>query len=138
MTSFSDLEVMARTLYGEARGESYEGKIAVGHVIVNRSKRNGYGGPTISGVCRKRLQFSCWNSFDPMLPKINAATVEQLADCIRAAVDVLTGKVADPTNGATHYLNPEATKKIRGGSLPDWADMKKLTVKIGLHWFYKL
>lgn len=138
MTTFHDLEVMARTLYGEARGESYEGKLAVGHVIVNRAAKNGYGGPTIAGVCKKRLQFSCWNDFDPMLPKMQAASVEKLFECIRAALEVVTGKHPDNTGGANHYLNPVATRKLRGGSLPDWADESKITVKIGLHWFYKL
>lgn len=138
MTTFNDLEVMARTIYGEARGESYEGKLAVAHVIINRSKLPGYGGPTIAGVCKKPWQFSCWNENDPMRPKLLAASVEQMGPCILAAIDALRNEVVDPTNGATHYLNPEMTRKIRHGSLPEWADEKKITVKLGRHWFYKL
>lgn len=138
MTSILDLDVMARTLFGEARGEPWEGKIAVAHVILNRAKKNGYGGPTIHGVCKKKWAFSCWNANDPMLPKLMNADVEKLQDCIRAALDAITGKEPDPTKGANHYLNPEVTRKIRHGSLPEWADETKITAKLGLHWFYKL
>lgn len=137
-TSWHDLETVARTIYGESRGEPREGKHAVAWVIVNRSRLPGYGGPTLYGVCRKPWQFSCWNADDPMLPKLLAASVEKLGNCILAAVEVIAGKVPDPTGGATHYLNEAVTRKIRGGSLPLWADETKITTRIGLHTFFRL
>ena len=78
-----DLDTLARTLYGECRSESREGKIAVAHVIKNRAdnpkwwcRKSGDGIPddTIEAVCRHPWQFSCWNLDDPNRPKLLAAT----------------------------------------------------------------
>lgn len=131
---------VVRTLYGEARGEPHEGKHAVMWVILNRAREGTkYGGPTLEGVCRKKWQFSCWNEGDPMRAKLLTASINKLANCVRAALEVLEGKIADPTGGANHYLNPEVTRKIQpSGQLPSWAREDAITAKIGLHWFYKL
>jgi spore germination cell wall hydrolase CwlJ-like protein len=132
MSNFLDLEIMSRTIYGEARGESREGKIAVGWVILNRFKaKRWYSADTIAGTCMKKLQFSCWNKNDPMRPRLLAADVEKLANCIEAAVAVLAGKEPDPTGGATFYLNPAVLP-----TLPKWA-LKKPPIKIiGAHHFF--
>jgi N-acetylmuramoyl-L-alanine amidase len=137
--SLGEFSVLVRTIYGEARGEPREGKIAVAWVIVNRSELEGYGGPSLDGVCLKAHQFSCWNLDDPMRSKIRLARVPQLINCIHAGLDVVEGLVPDPTGGATHYLNPEVTKMIRpDGKLPSWAEDDKITAMIGKHTFYKL
>ena len=137
--AFTGFEILVRTLYGEARGEPREGKHAVAWVILNRAAiGKAYGGPSIAGVCLKTKQFSCWNAGDPMRVKVELADVPRLANCLAAATEVFTGEALDPTGGATHYLNPELTRQIRGGTLPDWADPAKRTAVIGLHWFYKL
>jgi len=60
-----NVEYMARTLWGEARGESEEGQVAVGHVIKNRVEKKTWYGKTIKDVCLKKWQFSCWNENDP-------------------------------------------------------------------------
>ena len=139
MTSFAGFEVAVRTIYGEARGEPREGKHAVMWVILNRARGKGYGGPTLIGVCQRKFQFSCWNPGDSMRVKVELADVERLANCLEAATEVLVGKVPDPTGGATHYLNPEVTRRIRVDSdLPNWARDEWLTAKIGAHWFYKV
>ena len=62
-------EVLARTLYGEARGEGLPGIEAVACVILNRvafAKARGryWWGNTVSQVCLKPGQFSCWNAGD--------------------------------------------------------------------------
>lgn len=138
--SFGEFEIVVRTLFGEARGEPREGKHAVVWVIVNRARiGRAYGGPELDGVCLKRKQFSCWNVYDPMRAKIKAATFTKLANCVAAAHEVLTGKVPDPTGGATHYLNPEMTRRIRGdGKLPSWAEGVTPVKIIGAHHFFKL
>src|SRR5512134_3045692 len=64
---FDDLSVMARTVYGEARGEPHEGRLAVAHVILNRARAGGWFGAGVSEVC---LQFSCWNPGDPNRPRL--------------------------------------------------------------------
>src|SRR5688500_4029200 len=63
----TDLDTLARTLWGEARGEGRNGMQAVANVIMNRYKlarsNSGYArqwGRTVAEVCRKKYQFSCW------------------------------------------------------------------------------
>ena len=60
-----DVDILARTIYGEARGETDEGKRAVGLCILNRYKsKKWFSANTIAEVCQKPLQFSCWNKND--------------------------------------------------------------------------
>ena len=54
------LRAMAATVWGEARGEPFEGKVAVAWVIINRSRKPGWWGEDIRSVCSARWQFSCW------------------------------------------------------------------------------
>ena len=65
-----EVDVLARTIWGEARGEGKEGMEAVASVILNRTeiakRLDGYWwGNTIIQVCQKPYQFSCWNKLDP-------------------------------------------------------------------------
>lgn len=70
MTTFSDVETVARTLWAEARGEGRHGMYAVACVIRNRVRhpRIRWWGTGWEGVCRKPWQFSCWNKNDPNYP----------------------------------------------------------------------
>ena len=72
--SDSDLMIMAKTIWGEARGESYSGQVAVAWVIRNRAERGGWWGNTIREVCLKDQQFSCWNHND-----CNRAQIDSLS-----------------------------------------------------------
>ena len=136
--SFYDLEIMARTIYGEARGEKWAGKVAVAWVIRNRAEadlgrdnRPDWWGEGIAGVCLRPWQFSCWNAKDKMRPKIEAADSLKLADCIRVAFAVLTDEEPDPTKGATHYYASYIPE-------PKWAQGRTPTTVIGLHKFYRI
>ena len=63
-----DRDILARTLWGEARGESLAGQIAVAWTIRNRvndGKAKSWWGEGYAGVCQKPYQFSCWNKNDP-------------------------------------------------------------------------
>jgi len=137
--SFYDLEIFVRTVFGEARGEPWRGKIAVAWVIRNRAEldlgrdnRPDWWGEGIAGVCLKPWQFSCWNAKDPMRPKIEAANSLKLTDCLRACFAVLTDEEPDPTHGSTHYfadyLNP----------IPKWAEGRTPTTVIGRHIFHRI
>lgn len=128
-----DVDIMARTIMGEARGESEEGKIAVGWVIKNRVNAGKWFSGDVYEVCRKPYQFSCWNQGDPSRVVILAArTGDPVFDeCIDVARRVLSGSVPDPTGVATHYYANYISK-------PAWADSPAIfTVKIGVHLFYK-
>jgi hypothetical protein len=67
-----DKQIMGLTIYGEARGEIDEGKIAVGTVILERVDKQGWMGKTIQEVCLKPYQFSCYLPSDPNFPKLKA------------------------------------------------------------------
>jgi N-acetylmuramoyl-L-alanine amidase len=128
-----DLDIIARTIMGEARGETDKGKAAVGWVILNRvAARKWYSG-SVFEVCRKPFQFSCWNIGDPNLNVIIRAKSgdPDFDNCLRIAQKVLSQSISDPTDGATHYYANYISQ-------PAWAKKPaKLTVQIGVHLFYK-
>jgi N-acetylmuramoyl-L-alanine amidase len=127
------LPTMAQTIFGETRGEPFDGQVGVGWVIRRRAERPGWWGIDIKGVCLKRLQFSCWNENDPNLAVIRAATLDQptYLQCMGVAALVLSGGLDDPTGGATSYFRPGPN-----GETPDWADSLKFLISIGNHMFY--
>jgi spore germination cell wall hydrolase CwlJ-like protein len=136
--SFADLDIMVRTVYGEARGEIPAGQIAVAWCIRNRAEldlhRDGkpdWWGEGIAGVCQKPYQFSCWLPADPMFPKIRNARTAQLAACLQACFSVLGGEAPDPTGGATHYYASSI-------AAPAWAVGRTPIAVIGAHRFFRL
>ena len=115
--SNSDLYLLSCCIYGEARGESYTGKVAVGAVILNRVASSSFPN-TISGVIYHNGAFTCVSD-----GQINLGTNDE---CTRAAQDALNGW--DPSGGALYYFNPAtATSK--------WIWSRKQIVTIGKHIF---
>lgn len=127
-----DLDVMARTLWGEARGESLEGKIGVAWVIKNRADKPSWWGKDITGVCKAPWQFSCWLPNDPNRAKLLAVktTDEMFRECLFIVAGVLSGNIPDPTKGANHYH----AKSIK----PNWANGVEPTARLHNHVFYRL
>ena len=116
-TTNSDLYLMSCCIYGEARGESYTGKVAVAAVIRNRGKSASFPN-SISGVIYQKGAFTCVDD-----GQINMGTNDE---CTRAAQDALNGW--DPTGGALYYFNPvTATSK--------WIWSRPQLVTIGKHIF---
>ena len=131
MTQPQDI-YMAKTIWGEARGEGAIGMQAVANVIMNRVDRGGWYGASIKDVVLKPYQFSCWNDTDPNRAKLDKLTVADLqsSGALQIAQQVINGQLPDITGGATEYHN----KNI----LPDWDYSKlKQTVQIGNHIFYR-
>jgi len=126
-----ELFILAKTIYGEARGESNLGKQAVCHVILNRVKKGGWWGNTIEKVCRKRYQFSCWNESDPNRKKLQDLTLDNTdyLICIGIAARCLANKLEDNTNGCTHYH----VKNLQ----PSWAAQEIPYFEIENHVFYR-
>lgn len=117
--SSKDEQLMARAINGEARGESYEGQVAVGAVILNRVRHASFPN-TISGVIYQPGAFTAVSD-----GQINAP-VDQNSTVLKAARDALNGW--DPTNGCIYYWNPAtATSK--------WIWSRKIVKKIGKHNF---
>lgn len=131
-----EIDTLARTLWGEARGEGPVGMEAVACVILNRVKigkeKSFWWGRSIEEVCRKHRQFSCWNADDPNLPRLKAVTEHDIhfVTALRIARRAAVMRVADVTNGATHYH----AKDI----LPYWAKNQTPCTMIGRHIFYRI
>jgi spore germination cell wall hydrolase CwlJ-like protein len=130
-------DILARTIWGEARGETLNGKEAVANVILNRFKlaqRRGsfWWGNTIEEICQKPMQFSCWNHNDPNYPKLIAVTEadQQFAICQRIARRALSGVLPDHTFDADHYHEASIH--------PNWSEGRVPTATIGHHVFYQL
>ena len=133
-----EIDILARTLWGEARGEGAEGMRAVAHVILNRARiaeeKGGFWwGNNIIQICQKPYQFSCWNRSDPNFCKLTQIDENDpyFVTALRIARQAVAGTLgADMTFGATHYH----TKSIK----PYWAKAYKPTAEIGHHLFYFL
>ena len=119
--SKSDLQLMARAINGEARGEPYEGQVAVGAVILNRVRSSSFPN-TIAGVIYEPGAFTAVADGQINVPIAEDSTV------YKAAQDALNGW--DPTGGAIYYFNPDtATNK--------WIWSRPLIKQIGKHRFCK-
>ena len=117
--SSSDLQLMARAINGEARGEPYEGQVAVGAVILNRVKSPQFPN-TITGVIYQSGAFTAVADGQINVPIKEGSTV------LKAAQDALNGW--DPSGGAIYYFNPStATNK--------WIWSRPLIKTIGKHRF---
>ena len=115
----SDVNLLARAIYGEARGEPYVGQVAIAAVILNRVKSSQFPN-TISGVIYQS------GAFDAVSDGQINLTPDSTAK--KAAQDALNGW--DPTYGAIYYFNPStATNK--------WIWSRPMTVTIGKHRFCK-
>ncbi len=132
-----EIDVLARTVWGEARGEGTVGMQAVACVILNRVKvaeerGNFWWGNNIIQVCQKPYQFSCWNRSDPNFKKLQDIDESDLyfATALRIARRALAGVLEDMTDGSTHYH--------AAGTSPYWVKNEKPRAVIGHHIFYCL
>ncbi len=116
-----DEQLLARAINGEARGEPYIGQVAVGAVIINRSRDASFP-KTIAGVIYQPGAFTAVSDGQINVPLDPSSTV------VKAARDALNGY--DPTDGCLYYWNPAtATSK--------WIWSKTIVKKIGAHYFGK-
>ena len=131
-TATKSLDIFARTIYGEARGESWTGKLAVAWTMRNRADNPGWWGKDIYSVCLKPWQYSCWLSTDPNAAVITQVTLDtsQFRECFAAACLVYDHRISDPTSGATHYYALSMPKP------PVWAGKLQPKGTIGNHRFY--
>lgn len=113
----SDINLLARLIYGEARGESYTGQVAVGAVVLNRVKSASFPN-TISGVIYQSYAFTA-----VVDGQIN---LKPNATAIAAAKDAMNGW--DPTGGAIYYYNPSTATS-------SWIYSRKTLTTIGNHVF---
>jgi N-acetylmuramoyl-L-alanine amidase len=113
----SDLNLLARVVHGEARGEPYKGKVAVAAVVLNRVKSSSFPN-TIAGVVYQSGAFSAVND-----GQINLTPD---SESIRAARDAMNGW--DPTGGCLYYYNPKT-------AADPWIRTRTVKTVIGRHSF---
>ena len=115
--SSSDVMVLAKMIHGEARGEPYVGKVAVGAVILNRVEDKKFP-DSVHGVCFQPGAFDAVSD--------GQYYMEPDKEALKAAKAALNGW--DPTYGALYYWNPAtATSK--------WIWSRKVITQIGKHIF---
>ena len=114
-----NLYLLARLVYGEARGEPYKGQVAVAAVVLNRLKSSKFPN-SVSGVIYQSGAFSVVSD-----GQINLTPDET---AIKAARDAMNGY--DPTNGCLYYYNPAKTTN-------KWMLSKPVLLRIGNHAFFK-
>ena len=115
----SNLNLLARLVYGEARGEPYTGQVAVAAVVLNRVKSSKFPN-TVAGVIYQAGAFDVVSDGQiNMTPNSTA---------IKAAQDAINGW--DPSYGAIYYFNPSTATS-------SWIWSRPLTVVIGKHRFCK-
>ncbi|NLM10640.1 MAG: spore cortex-lytic enzyme SleB [Clostridiaceae bacterium] len=120
-TRVSDEQLIARAINGEARGEPYEGQVAVGAVILNRVASPDFPN-TVAGVIYQPGAFTAVSDGQINVPIDPDSTV------VKAARDAINGW--DPTGGSLYYWNPQtATSK--------WIWSRQIIKVIGKHNFGK-
>ena len=125
-----EIDITARTIWGEARGEGAQGMQAVANVIRNRVIGLKWFGSTFKEVCLKPKQFSAWEDLNrPKMLAVNTSD-KQFAEAVDIATRAVNGTLPVITGGANHYHAV--------GVKPSWADTSKRTAIIGRHIFYKL
>lgn len=118
-SSSNDLYLLAKVVYGEARGEPYKGQVAVAAVVLNRVEHSSFPN-TIAGVVYQSGAFSIVAD-----GQINLSPDQ---NAINAARDAMNGW--DPTNGCIYYYNPaKSTSK--------WIFSRPRVITIGSHVFCK-
>ena len=140
------IDIVARTLWGEARGEGQPGMHAVGCVIHNRAKiakhyyaLHGkrhplFGDGGLIGVCQAPMQFSCWGRSDPNRVKLERVTDEDsdFEVALKISRHVYAGDLEPIVGGCTHYLTDTL---YNSAACPSWAKEMKLYRVLGRHVF---
>ena len=115
----TNLNVLSRLIYGEARGEPYSGQVAVAAVVLNRVRSSSFPN-TVSGVIYQS------GAFDVVSDGQINLTPDSTAK--KAAQDAINGW--DPSYGALYYFNPSTASN-------KWIWSRPMTVTIGKHRFCK-
>lgn len=130
----NEVLVMAKTIWGEARGDGTQGMTAVACVIMNRVNNPSWWGDTVTQVCLQPYQFSCWNIGDPNRAKMENLTAEDsnYLTAIGIAVMIMSKKIRDITDNADSYFD------LSMSTPPSWAADAVRTVTIGSQAFYRV
>lgn len=117
----------ALTIYMEARGESFQSKLAVAAVIRNRMQAKYHSDGTVAGTVLKPWQFQPWNYLDPNRMRFDASD-PRMRDSLRAWILVQDGRRV--VDGALLFYNPRLVKT------PLWALVSQKVSQVGRHLFF--
>ena len=120
--SYTDDELtwLARAVHAEARGEPFEGQVAVASVVLNRVQSNKFPN-TIYSVIHQKKQFSSVDDGQIYLPPNESS--------YKAAKEAFRG--SDPTDGALYFYNPITANPVGRA----WLETREKTIQIGSHVF---
>lgn len=125
-----ELRCLALTIYHEARGESDLGKLAVGHVVMNRTRSSNFPANVCDVVQQggeqlHQCQFSWWCDGLGDEPR----DLQALRESLRLAQDIYHGCTTDPTRGALWFHTTAVN--------PAWSTSSGPGQRIGQHIFYR-
>jgi len=131
-----EVVLLAIMIWREARGESYDAKVAVASTVMNRVKKAGWQGKTVVDVVTKKWQYSSMS--DPndrqltTWPEVNS---QAFADCLYIATQAVEGKLI-LVPWIDHYFDDS----LKGDAIPKWAKEHPLRfrIKLGRLNFYDL
>jgi hypothetical protein len=141
-----DPDIVAKTLWGEARGEGVDGMKAVLSVIATRANiakayknRTGrdhamYGNGTLAGACLRPWQFSCWLESDPNRAKLMTDIEDAAMRTIRGLVAEYFANPSTDTTGPTHYLTRAL---FNSPACPKWAKKMQKVREVGNHILFR-
>lgn len=123
-----DMDILVKTVVGEARGEGFNGMRAVAEVILNRVNHKKFPN-TVHEVCLQPKQFSCWNADDRNRSKINSLNGQsRFYKMAKLAVDRAL---------SDHRLLPESVTHFHTKAVsPTWAKKRTPVASIKQHVFY--
>ncbi len=141
--ALSDLDIIALTLVGEARGLHHTGMVEVACTIINRLNANKWWGHSERAICLYPWQFSCWNDHDAASRAYRQKLINwpssdaSYQDALTIAADAMIDVLPDITNGATHYFNHVTIPEAK------WPKWYRPGISVACHidephWFFDL
>ncbi len=139
-----ELEVLAKTIWGETVGEPWESSVAVASLIMNRfhiaeKRQQIWWGNNILKICQTPYQFGCWSRnkvFIQEMRSVNTKDDERYAACLVLAKGVIAGGLVDTVEGSTHFCKrPTHPAWV---TYPYWTKAVTPTITVGNLNFYKL
>lgn len=120
MIEFAEVIVLAQTIYGEAEGEDFLTKLAIGQIVKNRVKRQWRGAKTYRDVCLAPFQFSCWDEGSPRLGSMLKPQGTAWEESLKAAFWVMAGLYDEGSlKNVYHYTDTSIGR-------PVWAEKMEL------------
>ena len=127
-----EIEILAKTIYGEARKETHDVRLAIAWTILNRVRSKNWRGESVVDVCQYPFDYPSWHKEKELLLSLKKENGDKQYLLIYQMIESLAdGKYTDPTNGCTTYC-------LHTKRMPKWTVPLEAEVKIGRYLFFKL